>query len=101
LRLGLVTSVYASAAEAVRGADLVILCAPVGACGPIAKADAEPRSPGRHPDDVGSVKGRDRARCRPVRAQGRAFHPGHPIAGTEHSGPEAGFAELFDGRWCC
>jgi cyclohexadieny/prephenate dehydrogenase len=100
LRLGLVSSVYATAAEAVRDADLVILCAPVGACGRLAAEMAPALRPGAIVTDVGSVKGavmRDVGLHLPPNVH---FIPGHPIAGTEHSGPEAGFAELFDGRWC-
>jgi cyclohexadieny/prephenate dehydrogenase len=100
LRLGLVSSVHATAEEAVRGADLVILCAPIGVCGGIAEAIAGSFRQGAILTDVGSVKGavmRDVGRFVPA---GVHFIPGHPIAGTEHSGPEAGFAELFDGRWC-
>ena len=74
LRLGLVSSAYATAAEAVRGADLVILCAPVGAYGAIAKEMGPSLQPGAIVTDVGSVKGAVRARRRPVRAEGRAFH---------------------------
>jgi cyclohexadieny/prephenate dehydrogenase len=100
LRLGLVTSVYASAAEAVEHADLVILCTPIGAYAPIARSMAPALKTGAIVSDVGSVKGsvaRDVGPCIPA---GVHFIPGHPIAGTEHSGPHAGFAELFDGRWC-
>jgi cyclohexadieny/prephenate dehydrogenase len=100
LRLGLVSSVYASAEEAVRGADLVILCAPVGACGAIAKQIGPSLAPGAIVTDVGSVKGATVRDVGPFVPKGVHFIPGHPIAGTEHSGPEAGFAELFDGRWC-
>src|SRR5437773_1915777 len=100
LRLGLVASVYATAAEAARGADLVILCTPVGACGPLAKAMAPSLKPGAILTDVGSVKGAVLRDVGPHVPKGVHFIPGHPIAGTEHSGPESGFAELFDGRWC-
>jgi cyclohexadieny/prephenate dehydrogenase len=100
LRLGLVSSVYASAEEAVRGADLVILCAPVGACGAIAKETGHSLAQGAIVTDVGSVKGAIVRDVGPFVPKGVHFIPGHPIAGTEHSGPEAGFAELFDGRWC-
>ena len=100
LRLGLVSSAYASAEEAVRSADLVILCAPVGACGAIAKDMGPSLAPGAIVTDVGSVKGAIVRDVGPFVPKGVHFIPGHPIAGTEHSGPEAGFAELFDGRWC-
>jgi len=100
LRLGLVGSAYATAAEAARGADLVILCTPVGACGPLAEAMAPDLKLGAFLTDVGSVKGAVLRDVGPHVPDGVHFIPGHPIAGTEHSGPESGFAELFDGRWC-
>ncbi len=99
-RLGLCDAVYADPADAARGADLIILCTPVGSFGPIAKAIAPVLSEGAILTDAGSVKAavmRDVGPHLPPRIH---FIPGHPIAGTEHSGPEAGFAELFDGRWC-
>jgi cyclohexadieny/prephenate dehydrogenase len=98
--LGLCHAVFDNAAEAVRGADLVVLCAPVGACGPIAAEIARSLSPGAVVTDVGSVKGCIVRDVGPHIPAGVHFIPGHPIAGTEHSGPESGFAELFDGRWC-
>jgi cyclohexadieny/prephenate dehydrogenase len=100
LRLALVGSACATAAEAARDADLVVLCAPIGVCGELAAQMAPALRPGAILTDVGSVKGavvREVGRHVPA---GVHFIPGHPIAGTEHSGPEAGFAELFDGRWC-
>jgi cyclohexadieny/prephenate dehydrogenase len=100
LRLGLVASAYASPAEAVRGADLVVLCAPVGACGGIAEKMGPSLAAGAIVTDVGSVKGAIVRDVGPFVPKGVHFIPGHPIAGTEHSGPEAGFPELFDGRWC-
>jgi cyclohexadieny/prephenate dehydrogenase len=100
LRLGLVASAYATAAEAVRDADLVILCAPVGVCGKLAQEMAPALRPGAILTDVGSVKGAVVRDVGPHVPPGVHFVPGHPIAGTEHSGPEAGFAELYDGRWC-
>lgn len=100
LKLGLVEEVYASAAEAVVSADLVILCVPVGACGQLAAEIASRLEPGAILTDVGSVKGAVVRDVAPHVPEGVHFVPGHPIAGTEHSGPESGFAELFDGRWC-
>ncbi len=100
LRLGLVDEVFASSAEAVKDADLVMLCVPVRACGPVAAEIAGSLKPGAILTDVGSVKGSVLADVAPHVPAGVHFIPGHPIAGTEHSGPEAGFAELFDGRWC-
>ena len=98
-RLRLCDAVYADPAEAVAGADLVILCTPVGSYGALAEAIAPALSPGATVTDVGSVKGAVVRDVAPHLAEGVHFIPGHPIAGTEHSGPEAGFAELFDGRW--
>jgi cyclohexadieny/prephenate dehydrogenase len=98
--LGLADQVVESNAAAVMGADLVILCVPVGACGEIAKEIAAHLKPGAIISDVGSVKAaivRDMAPHLPAAAH---FVPAHPVAGTEHSGPDAGFAELFVGRWC-
>lgn len=100
LRLGLVETAYASPAEAVEGADLVILCVPVGAYGQIAREIAPHFAPGAILTDVGSVKSTVVRDVAPHVPPGIHFIPGHPIAGTEHSGPEAGFAELFDNRWC-
>lgn len=100
LRLGLVSKGFSSAAEAVRGADLVILCVPVGLCGPIAQEIAAHLEPGAIVTDVGSVKGSIVRDMLPHLPKSVHFVPAHPIAGTEHSGPESGFAELFDGRWC-
>lgn len=100
LRIGFADSVYATAAECVKDADLVILCVPVGACGTIAAEIAGHLKPGAIVTDVGSVKGtvlRDVGAHLPAAVH---FIPGHPIAGTEQSGPESGFAELFDDRWC-
>ena len=100
LRLGLVDRSFATAADAVVGADLVILCAPVGACGALAAEIGPHLEPGAIVTDVGSVKGAIVRDCAPHIPTGVHFIPGHPIAGTEHSGPESGFAELFDNRWC-
>jgi len=100
LALGLVDHAYAANVEAVQGADLVILCTPVGTYRPIAREIAGELAPGAVVSDVGSVKGaviRDIAPELPDHAH---FVPAHPIAGSELSGPEAGFAELFDNRWC-
>ena len=100
LRLGLVDSVYATAQEAARDADLVVLCTPVGVCGKLAQEMAPALRAGAIVTDVGSVKGAIVREVGPHLPEAVHFIPGHPIAGTEHSGPEAGFAELFDGRWC-
>jgi cyclohexadieny/prephenate dehydrogenase len=98
--IGFVDSVHDSAAEAVKGADLVIVCTPVGALGAVA-AEIEPHlKKGAILTDVGSVKLAVVRDMGPHVPEGVHFIPGHPIAGTEESGPDAGFAELFDGRWC-
>lgn len=100
LELGFVSAASTDPAEAVRGADLVLLCVPVGACGTVAEAMRPGLASGVVVSDVGSVKGaviRDVEPHLPVDA---LLVPGHPIAGTEYSGPDAGFAELFDGRYC-
>jgi cyclohexadieny/prephenate dehydrogenase len=98
--LGLADQVVETNAEAVEGADLVIVCIPVGACGPVA-ADIGPRlAPGAIVSDVGSVKGSVVRDMAPHLPKGVHFVPAHPVAGTEYSGPDAGFAELFVNRWC-
>jgi cyclohexadieny/prephenate dehydrogenase len=99
LKLSLIGKGYDSAAEAVAGADLVILSVPVGVCGPLAAEIAPHLKPGAILTDVGSVKAQVVRDMAPHVPKGVHFVPGHPIAGTEQSGPEAGFAELFDGRW--
>jgi cyclohexadieny/prephenate dehydrogenase len=98
--LGLADQVVETNAAAVEGADLVIVCVPVGACGEVAKEIADKLRPGAIISDVGSVKGsvlRDMGRYIPPSVH---FVPAHPVAGTEFSGPDAGFAELFVNRWC-
>ena len=88
------------AVEAVRGADLVIICTPVGAYESVMRTIAPALEPGAILSDVGSVKGHVVKTLAPLVPAGVSFIPGHPLAGTEHSGPAAGFAELFAGRWC-
>jgi cyclohexadieny/prephenate dehydrogenase len=87
-------------AEAVRGADLVVLGVPVGAIKSVAEAMQGGLQAGAIVTDVGSVKATVINDLKTVLPAGVHFVPGHPVAGTEHSGPGAGFAELFDGRWC-
>ena len=98
--LGLGDIYTLDAAEAVRGADLVIICTPVGAYEGVMQAIAPALEPGAILSDVGSVKGHVVKTLAPLIPDGVSFIPGHPLAGTEHSGPSAGFAELFAGRWC-
>ena len=100
MELGIVDRVSADPAEAAAGADLVILCSPVGSFGAIAEAIAPALEPGAILTDTGSVKGAVIRDVQPHVPAGIHFIPGHPVSGTEHSGPDAGFAELFDGRWC-
>lgn len=89
-----------TAAEAVVGADLVVLCVPVGAMGALAAEIGPHLAPGATVTDVGSVKRAVIDAVVPHLPQGVQFVPAHPLAGTEHSGPRSGFAELFDNRWC-
>jgi cyclohexadieny/prephenate dehydrogenase len=98
--LGLVDSVHADAPAAVAGADLVIVCTPLGAYAAIGAAIGPHLKPGSILTDVGSVKQAVIRDLGPHVPEHVHFVPGHPVAGTEHSGPESGFAELFQGRWC-
>jgi cyclohexadieny/prephenate dehydrogenase len=98
--LGIVDRVVETNPEAVKDADLVILCIPVGACGPVAQEIAAHLKPGAIVSDVGSVKGAVVKDMAPHLPAGVHFVPAHPVAGTEHSGPDSGFAELFINRWC-
>ncbi|MDO6964824.1 prephenate/arogenate dehydrogenase family protein [Rhizobium alvei] len=98
--LGLGTSYHTSAAEAAEEADLVIVSVPVGASGAVAAEIAVALKPGAILTDVGSTKASVIQQMLPHVPDGVHFIPGHPIAGTEHSGPDAGFADLFQGRWC-
>ena len=86
-------------AAAVKDADLVIVCTPVGACGPAAAAIASSLKPGCIVSDVGSVKQTVIADMLPHIPKGVHFVPAHPVAGTENSGPEAALLDLFEGRW--
>jgi cyclohexadieny/prephenate dehydrogenase len=88
-----------TAAEAVKDADLVVLAVPVGAMGEIAAEIAPYLKPGAVVTDVGSVKGAVVEAVSPHIPSGVAFIPGHPMAGTEYSGPRSGFATLFQNRW--
>ena len=98
--IGLVDRVCNSAAEAVKGADLVVLCVPVGAMGAVAAEIAPHLDKGATVSDVGSVKRAVIDAVGPHIPEGVHFIPAHPLAGTEKSGPRSGFAELFDDRWC-
>ena len=96
---GLVAHVFESAAEAVRDAQLVILCVPVGAMGAAAAQLAGALAPGVIVSDVGSSK-ESVAKALAEALPGVSIIPAHPVAGTERSGPDAGFASLFKQRWC-
>lgn len=98
-KLGLADSVTSDLAEAVTGADLVIICTPVGAYEAIARVIGPALSPGCIVSDVGSIKQVVIDKVAPHLPDTVHLVPGHPIAGTEHSGPESGFDTLFEGRW--
>jgi cyclohexadieny/prephenate dehydrogenase len=98
--LGLVDTIAKSAAAAVAGADLVILCVPVGAMGEVAQEIGAHLKPGAIVTDVGSVKSAVVAMLAKHLPKGVHLIPAHPVAGTEQSGPDAGFATLFCNRWC-
>ena len=100
LGLGFIDRAAVTAAAAVEGADLVVIAVPVGVTGAIAQEIAPALGKGAIVTDVGSVKGAVVEAVTPHIPDGVHFVPGHPVAGTEESGPEAGFAELFEGRWC-
>ncbi|WP_226779689.1 prephenate/arogenate dehydrogenase family protein [Oceaniglobus trochenteri] len=98
--LGLCDRITETSAEAVKGADLVVLCVPVGAMGAVAAEIAPHLAPGCTVSDVGSVKKAVIDAVGPHLPEHVHFVPAHPLAGTEHSGPRSGFAELFENRWC-
>ena len=97
--IDLCDSVHDDIAGAVRGADLVVLAVPVGAMGEVMEQIAPHLAPGATVTDVGSVKQSVIEAVLPYLPQGVHFVPGHPLAGTEHSGPTSGFATLFANRW--
>ena len=97
--IGLCDRVVGTAAEAVEGADLVVLAVPVGAMGRVAEEIGPHLAPGATVTDVGSVKKDVVEQVGPHLPEGVHFIPGHPLAGTEHSGPRSGFAELFENRY--
>ena len=99
LEIGLCDHVFATAAEAVVDADLVVLAVPVGAMAAIAAEIGPYLAAGATVTDVGSVKQAVIAAVQPHIPMGVHFIPGHPMAGTEYSGPRSGFATLFDNRW--
>ncbi len=97
--LGIADSIHDGPSDAVREADCVVLCTPVGTYRAISKAMAPFLKPGCVVSDVGSVKRAPLRDMRPNLPDSVHLVPGHPVAGTEHSGPESGFAGLFDGRY--
>jgi cyclohexadieny/prephenate dehydrogenase len=98
--LGLADATTLDPAVAVKGADLVVIAAPHSAYVELGRRIAPSLMPGAILTDVGSVKGAAVRDLGPAVPPGVHFIPGHPVAGTEHSGPASGFAEMFDGRWC-
>jgi cyclohexadieny/prephenate dehydrogenase len=100
LRLGFIDRATSTPEDAVRGADLVVIATPVGAYAAIAEAIGPHLAPGAIVTDVGSVKAAVVRDVAPHLPSGVHFVPAHPVAGTEYSGPEAGFADVFKGRWC-
>ena len=99
-RLGFVDRVTLDPVAAVEDCDLVVLGSPVGTFATLAAQIGPHLAAGAIVTDVGSVKGAVIAAVSPHLPPGVHLIPGHPVAGTEYSGPEAGFAELFEGRWC-
>jgi len=100
LRLKLADAVTADPAEAVKGADLVVIATPLSTYGEIGKAIAPALKDGAIVTDVGSVKGLVLRELAPLLPKAVHLVPGHPVAGTENSGPESGFPEVFQNRWC-
>ncbi|MBR1777932.1 MAG: prephenate/arogenate dehydrogenase family protein [Alphaproteobacteria bacterium] len=100
LALGVVDEAFETPADAVAGADIVFVCTPVGSIAETIGGFVSAVKKGVIVTDVGSVKAEIINQVRPFLSDNFSFVPGHPVAGTEKSGPENGFAELFEGRWC-
>ena len=100
VELRIADSVATDLAEAVAGADLVVICSPLGTYQTIGAAIKDHLADGAIVSDVGSVKAMVLRDLKPLLPSHVHLVPAHPVAGTEHSGPEAGFANLFDGHWC-
>jgi cyclohexadieny/prephenate dehydrogenase len=98
--LGLAEETIADIVTGVRGADHVILCVPIGVYAAVTQAMAPALAPDTIVSDVGSVKSAVIGQVQPYLPDGVHFVPAHPVAGTEHSGPDAGYATLFHNRWC-
>ena len=99
LKLGFVDQIAATAKDAVKDADLVVLCVPVGVMGAVAAEIGPYLKAGTTVTDVGSVKAAVIEVVSPHIPENVHFIPSHPLAGTEHSGPSSGFASLFENRW--
>jgi cyclohexadieny/prephenate dehydrogenase len=99
-RLGIADATTDDPAEAVAGADLVVIATPLSAYAEVAQRMAPVLKDGAIVTDVGSVKEAAIRELQPLLPERVHFVPGHPVAGTEHSGPESGFPELFHDRWC-
>jgi cyclohexadieny/prephenate dehydrogenase len=100
LELNIADEAMTDVAVGVKDVDLVILCVPVGVVGAVAQAMKPGLKAGCIVSDVGSVKASVVAQVQPHLPAGVHFVPAHPVAGTEHSGPDAGFSTLFHNRWC-
>jgi len=100
LELGLAEAMFEDPGDAAEGADLVVVCTPLSAYPEVAEAMGPRLATRAIVSDVGSVKQAAIRDLGPQLPDGVHLVPGHPVAGTEHSGPEAGFAELFEDRWC-
>ena len=100
LKLGIADSVTLDSSEAVKDADMVMLCSPLGTYKKIVREIGPNLKRGCILTDVGSVKGCVFEDIETEKLLGVNLVPAHPVAGTEYSGPEAGFVELFEGRWC-
>lgn len=98
--LGFASQATTDIKDGVTDSDLVILCVPVGACKSVAKTMKSALKRGAIVSDVGSVKCSVVEQVSPYLPEGVHFVPAHPVAGTEHSGPDAGFPSLFNNRWC-
>ncbi|MBO4644456.1 MAG: prephenate/arogenate dehydrogenase family protein [Alphaproteobacteria bacterium] len=100
LDLGVVDEAFEKPSDAVKGADIVFVCTPVGSIAETVAGFVPALKTGAIVSDVGSVKAEIIRQVKPFLTDSFFFVPGHPVAGTEKSGPENGFAELFEGRWC-
>lgn len=98
--IGFCDQVFDQIEDAVKDADLIVICTPLGVMSDIAQAIAAHLKPGAIVTDVGSTKRAVIDAIEPFLPPHVGFVPAHPLAGTENSGPDAGFASLFDGRWC-